>query len=132
MVAARDAAIAAVQVRYGVDLAAIARRIIAGEKLLAQYYDSHRPDGAKKVLQFGYGAIGMRSPSNPALVPMDGWTWESVAKKLKTLFKARFFHAPKPPAPDKVKLKRELSPAQLAKCGLKLDDSETFYIDLNR
>jgi Bacteriophage Mu Gam like protein len=134
--AARDAEISAVQVRYGADLAAIAGRIASHEKNLEAYYTANQKsieaDG-KKSLQLGYGLIGMRAPSNPALVPLnDKWTWEAIEKKLKALFKLKFFHKPKPPAPDKVKIKREMTAAQMQKCGLKLDSSETFFVDLNR
>lgn len=131
-VAARDAAVNAVAVRYSAALNDLHGRIALHEKHLQEYYSGHKPEDGKKHLQLGYGVIGMRSASNPALIPLADWTWEKVSKKLKSCFKNRFFHAPKPPQPDKVKIKKELGPEELAKVGLTLDDSESFYVDLNR
>ncbi len=132
----RNAEIAAIQVRFASDLADAERRIDRLKLDLEQYYTSHQAEieaGGKKSLQLGYGLIGMRSAANPALVPLDEkWTWEKIGKKLKRLFKLRYFHAPKPPSIDKVKVKKELKADELAKCGLKLDDSESFYIELNQ
>jgi phage host-nuclease inhibitor protein Gam len=134
-VTARDAEVSAILVRYGAVLPAIAGRMVALEENLEKYYTANRvlieQDG-KKSVQLGNGLIGMRAPANAALVPMAGWTWERVTKKLKSLFKARFFHKPKPPAPDKVKIKRELTVAEMAKCGITLDTTESFYVELNR
>lgn len=133
---ARNAEIAAIQVRYASDLATADGRIARLEADLETFYGANQAEierGGKKCLQLGYGLIGMRAASNPALVPMaEKWTWEKIAKKVKALFKGRFFHDPKPPGLDKVKIKREMTPAQMEKCGLKLDDSEHFYIELNQ
>ncbi len=132
---ARNAEIAAIQVRYGADLAVQDGRIARFESELELYYTSHREEieaGGKKSLQLGYGTISMRAPSNPSLVPLDGWTWEKIASKLKRLFKKRFFHDPKPPAIDKVKVKKELDAEELAKVGLRIESAESFHIELNQ
>jgi len=132
ILAARDAEIANIQTRYSFDLAETAREIAAAERALEEYYTEHPPEG-QKSLQFAHGLIGMRAPSNPALVPLDGkWTWKKIEGKLKRLWKSKYFHAPKPPGIDKVKIKRELSAEQLAAAGLKLDATESFYVELNR
>jgi Bacteriophage Mu Gam like protein len=131
ILAARDAQIAAIQTRHSFDLAESEAEIASIEQVLEAYYTEHPPTGQKSI-QLAHGLIGMRSPSNPALVPLDKWDWEKVARKLKAAFKTRFFHKPKAPAIDKVKIKRELSAEQLAKVGLQLDTTESFYIELNR
>jgi len=135
-VAARDSEVHAVAVRYEAPIASLNGRIALHEKHLHEYYEAHKQEiesAGKKRLQLGLGVIGMRSASNPALIPLDEkWTWEKIAKKLKSSFKSRFFHAPKPPGIDKVKVKKELTAAELEKCGLKLDDSESFYVEPNR
>ena len=133
LITARDAEIAAVMTRHSSPMAQAAGEIAALEQALESYYVAHAPTEGKKWLQLTHGCIGMRTPSNPALIPLnDKWDWEKIAKKLKRLFKLRFFHKPKPPGIDKVKVKRELGVEQLAKCGLALDTAESFYIDLNR
>jgi hypothetical protein len=132
ILAARDAEIANIQTRYSFDLAETAGEISMAEKALEEYYVEHPPAG-QKSMQFAHGLIGMRAPSNPALVPLDEkWTWKKIEAKLKRLWKTKYFHRPKPPGIDKVKVKRELSAEQLAAAGLKLDATESFYIELNR
>jgi Gam-like protein len=131
-IAERDTQIAAVQATFA-DVAARASLIADLNAQLQTYYTAHPAEDGKKSRQFEHGLIGMRSPSNPALVPIsDKWPWDKIERKLRRLFKLRFFHAPKPPGVDKVKLKKEMSVEQMAKCGLKLDDTEHFYIELNR
>lgn len=89
-------------------------------------------DGSKCV-QLGSGLVGFRAPANPALVPLDKrWTWEKIARSLKCRYKLRFFHAPKLPTIDKVKIKRELTLEELAKSGMALDTAENFFLELNR
>lgn len=134
--ASRDLDIAAVQEKYGRkigDLEASVARLTAE---IEGYYREHRSElepADKRSLQLQFGLVGMRAPSNPALVLLSKkWTWPKAAAKLKRAFKQRFFHKPKPPGLDKEKVKSELEKEQLAKYGLKLDEEDRFYIQLNR
>ena len=99
---------------------------------LEEYFLSHRPANASSIV-LPAGTIGMQSAGVPALLPLnEKWTWKKIELKLKRLYKARFFHKPKPAGIDKNKVKKELTTDDLAKCGLKVETSESFYIDLKR
>lgn len=132
LISARDKKIAEVQEEYAARLESRAGEIARLEAALEAFYRAHPADDTKSY-RLAHGVIGLRSPATPALVPLNKrWDWDKISAKVKRLWKARYFHAPKPPSLDKVKLKRELSAEQLAKCGLKLDDTESFYVELNR
>jgi hypothetical protein len=135
LVAERDEKIAAIQKERGPWIDKAAAEILSYETQIQAYYVANREllEQGKKSVQLSNGLMGMSTPSNPALVPLnEKWTWEAIAAKVKELWKKKYFHAPKPPGLDKVKLKKSLDEKQLAKCGLKLDTSETFYYELNR
>jgi Bacteriophage Mu Gam like protein len=135
-VAERDSEILLVQKKYAtrIEKASFLKATLEAE--IEQFYrqncETLAPAG-QKSLQLASGNIGLRAPTNPALVPLsDKWTWEKISATVKKVWKKRYFHAPKPPGLDKVALKKSLTPAQLAKLGLKLDDTENFYLELNR
>ena len=87
----------------------------------------------RKSLELPNGLLSMRDPPSPALLPLNKlWSWPKIEAALRKTWQSRYFHKPKPPGLDKVMLKKELTPAQLKDHGMKLDDSETFHIDLNR
>jgi hypothetical protein len=136
LVAERDAEIAAVQKRYATRIASAGIETASLEAEIGTYYQENRQDlerGGKKSIQLGNGTLGMRAPAQPPLVPLNQkWTWEKIAAKVKDLWKKKYFHAPKEPGLDKVKLKKELDAEQLRECGLKLDTDERFYYELNR
>ncbi len=135
LVAERDAEIAAVGKQRNPSIEKTAGDMATFEAQIQQYYVANREEleQGKKSVQLSNGLIGMRAPSNPGLVPLnDKWTWAKIEAKLRELWKAKYFHKPKPPGPDKVKLKKELDEKQLKECGLKLDTTETFYLELNR
>ena len=88
-------------------------------------------DGNKSV-QLQHGLLGFRTPSNPGLEPLsDKWTWPKILAAAKKFYGTKYLHKPKPPGLDKVKIKKELDAEKLAKIGVKLDDAETFYYELN-
>jgi Bacteriophage Mu Gam like protein len=136
LTATRDSEIAAIQKKYQSNLQKADAQIAALESGIQAFYVAHRDEleqDGKKSLQLSNGLLGMRAPTNPGLIPLnDNWSWEKIAQRVKELFKLKYFHPPKPPNLDKVKLKKELSADQLKRCGLKLDDSEKFYLELNR
>jgi hypothetical protein len=135
-IAERDSEVAKVQKQYSPKIDRSMLLCNSIEEQLAVYYRANRQklevDGQKSACLTN-GILGMRSPSNPALIPLDAkWNWEKICKKLKSTWKLRYFHKPKPPKPDLVKIKRELSAEELARCGMRLDNSETFFVELNR
>jgi Bacteriophage Mu Gam like protein len=136
LTADRDSEIAEVQKRYMPRLTRAGEIIAALETDIQAFYEENRADleqNGMKSVQLANGWLGMRSPSQPALEPLNSrWTWETIGAKVKELWGEKYFHKPKPPALDKVKLKKERTPAQLRECGMKLDDTESFYIELQR
>jgi hypothetical protein len=137
LIALRDRDIADIHKRRTPSIDKASLEIVILQSQIQQYYlenqESLEKESGKKSVQLANGLMGVYAPSHPALVPLNNeWTWARVEKKIFEVWKKKFFHAPKPPAIDKVKLKKELDAAQLKKLGLKLDDSETFYLELNR
>ena len=140
LTAKRDSEIAPIQKRYAPRIEKEWTEIATLESEIETFYREHHDEleqDGKKSVQLANGLLGMRSPTNPALVPLHGdpddqKVWTKIAAKVKELWQRKYFHKPKPPALDKVKLKKELDEQQLKECGLKLDDSETFYYELNR
>jgi hypothetical protein len=135
LVAERDQEIAAVQKLRGPSIDKAAIEIGISTYQIEQYCVTHPEsmEPGKKSVQLSNGLIGTRAPAHPGLELLnDKWTWEKVEAKLREFWNSKYFHKPKPPGPDKVKIKKELDEAQMKQCGLKLDDSETFYLELNR
>lgn len=144
-VATRDTEIAVILKRHAKEIDGAAADIATLNTQIEQFYARWRERllGIKvrteteerelKELKLRYGTLGINIATTPALVPLNAkWTWDKIGAKLRRVFKARFFHTPKPPGIDKVKVKAELSAEQLAQCGMKLEYSESFYIELNR
>lgn len=135
-VAARDRAIADISRKHDPYIEAYATRVGYLSKLIEDYFTAHQDElisDERKSVQFSAGMIGVRAPSTPALVPLNAATpWERIASKVRRVWGASRYFRKKERQLDVVKLKRELSAEQLAKLGLKLDDSENFYIKLNR
>jgi len=134
LVAERDREIAAIHKNRGpsIDKAAIEKAVY--ESQIETYCRAHpqEMEEGKKSVQLSNGLMGLRT-GPPALEPLNKqWTWEKIEAKLRELWKKKFFHAPKPPGIDKAKLKKGLNKDQLKECGLKLESSESFYLELNR
>ena len=132
----RDTQILEAQRKHAAEIAKSAAEAASLKTQIEKLYLDHRaelePEG-KKSLQLASGIVGMRAPSHPALIPLsDKWSWKKIAAKVKRVWKKQYFHAPKEPALDKVKLKRELTPEQLQELGLRLDTAESFFLELNR
>jgi hypothetical protein len=136
LTAERDRKIAEIENEYAPRLEKETAKIASLEAEIEAFYRANRAElevDGKKSVQMVHGTLGMRAPSNPALVPLDEkWTWERIARCVKRLYKMRYFHPPKPPALNKVKIKSELSAEELAGAGLRLEGEETFYYELNR
>ena len=78
-----------------------------------------------------WGLLGRKLPP-PALKPLNrSWTWKAIGVKVRSVFGSKYFTATEPTL-DKDSIKAELSEADLKKCGLKLEQEEEFYYELNR
>jgi len=136
LTADRDSEIAAIQQRFSTPIAETRIKTTVLEQQIQAYYEEHRKEleiEGKKSIQLSAGLLGMRAPTNPGLIPLsEKWTWDKIEAKLKEVWKNKYFHKPKPPDPDKVRIKKELTPEQLRQCGMRLDTDEKFYLELNR
>jgi hypothetical protein len=134
LVAERDREIAAIHKSRGpsIDKAMIERVTLEAQIEVHCRTHPESLEEGKKSVQLSNGLMGLRT-GPPALEPLNKqWTWEKIEAKLRELWKKKFFHPPKPPGIDKTKLKKGLNAAQLKECGLKLESSESFYLELNR
>ena len=132
IIAMRDTQVAQIQRKHVVSIAAATADANILEDQLELYYRAHPPVEGKHI-KLAHGTIGMRTASQASLVPLsDKWTWEKISAKIRRSFKAHYFHPPKPAALDKNKVKKELTEEQLEKHGLKLEERESFYIDMPR
>lgn len=135
-IAARDELVASANKKFNAGIRAASEEIALLEAQLEQFYTARRkeicaPDTT--VARLPNGDLGMERSSQPSLVPLDEkWDWKAIAARLKRTYKSRFFHEPKPPEPDKLKIKKELTAEELEKVGLKLECGERFYINLKR
>jgi phage host-nuclease inhibitor protein Gam len=104
---------------------------------LQQYYVTHlaevEADGKRRSVQLAYGTMGRRW-TPPALKPRNkSFTWAAIKALLRALNNSdRFFLPPKEPEINKELVKKDLSEEALAKCGLKLEQDEEFFIELDR
>jgi len=103
---------------------------------LQDYYITHLPEvetPERRSVKLTYGTMGRRL-SPEALKPRNkSFTWKAIKVLLRALKNGeRFFHVPKDPEPDKELIKKELSAEDLEKCGLKLEQEDEFFIELNR
>jgi phage host-nuclease inhibitor protein Gam len=105
------------------------------ETQLAAWFVVHEAEltgGKRKSVELAYGVIGQRL-GNPALVPLNrSWSWASITTKLKITYGVRFFADPPPPQPDKDLIRAELDADQLKACGLKVEQKERFFVELDR
>lgn len=135
-IAKRDTEVAQVEQRHSAGIEKATADIEALEAHLEEFYRAQRDlvrAAGRDSMQLAHGVMGIRIGSQGSLVPVnEKWNWEKITRKLRRVFKARFFRTPQPPALDKLKVKKELTAEQLAECGLKIERAETFYIDLNR
>ena len=79
-----------------------------------------------------FGTIGERT-SPPALVPLNRkWRWRAIGAALLGKHGAGYFLPAGEPKPDKDKIRAGLDEEQLRICGLKVEQEEAFYIELDR
>jgi phage host-nuclease inhibitor protein Gam len=101
---------------------------------LQQYYMAHlkecETDGRKSI-ELTYGIIGRRNSPASLKLLNKSWTWTAVLVKLREAFGAAFIR-PRDPEIDKEAVKSGVAEADLALYGLKLEQEETFYVELTR
>src|SRR5579872_3849475 len=131
LIAVRDREIAAIQTHHGPAIDKAWSDIALYEAQIETYCREHPEsfEPGQKSVQLSNGLMGLRS-SPASLVPLnDKWDWAKIEAKFREFWKSRYFHKPKPPGLDKVKIKKSLDESQLKECGLKLEVTESFYLE---
>lgn len=128
--AVRDTAIQAVRDTHNPAIDAIDQERKALVALAEKYAETHRPElfvDGKKSADTALAFFGFRI-GNPTLKVLNRkWNWESVLDAVKSRYKARFVRTEE--SPDKDALKAQLSDEQLAEVGLRIEQSETFFVE---
>jgi hypothetical protein len=102
------------------------------EQLHTWYLVHGHPADGRKSIDLTYGVIGERT-SPPALKPLNRkWNWKAIAAKLMGTHGSKYFHPAADPAVDKDRVRAELNEDQLRACGLKVEQEEVIYIELDR
>ena len=130
---AMDLARAAATTKFEKDLDARKSRLADLTEQLQTWYLAYAevPENRKSIT-LAHGVIGDRI-SPPALKPLNRkWSWKAIGAVLQSKYGAKFFHAAETPKPDKDKIRAELDDEQLKVCGLKVEQDEEFYIELDR
>ena len=132
---ARDVKVTRITEEYAPDIAAQVTARANVELALQNYYMAHlaelETDG-KKSVQLTHGVMGRRLGNSALKVLNKSWTWESIVTRLREVYGARFIRKPEPEV-DKVAIKKaDLPAADLAVCGLKMQQDENFYAEPDR
>jgi len=93
-------------------------------------YKALETEGRKSV-QLTYGVLGRRM-GKPTLKPLNrSWTWAAVKVKLREAWAGKFFRAVEPEV-DKDLIKADLTAEQLRDVGLKVEQDEAFFVEVDR
>lgn len=86
----------------------------------------------KKSLPMAHGIIGFRT-GTPKLKTLKKFTWGSVTEMLKN-FLPEYVRTVDEPAKDKLLADRDNEEVNkfFAKCGIEVDQDETFYVELKK
>jgi phage host-nuclease inhibitor protein Gam len=99
-----------------------------------QHYAQNNPElfVKKKSIEMAHGAVGFRT-STPALKLLSKFTWGAVLSMVKE-FMPQYVRAKEEVDKESILAQRDtdLVAANLSKCGMKVEQSETFYIDLKK
>ena len=131
-----DLARAAVTAKFEARLDAAKKKIADNFESLQAWYMAHHKTlelPGRKSVDMTYGTLGRRL-GNPTLKILNrSWTWAGVTQKVRAVYgSVAYFHEPKPPELDREKLRMGLDDEQLKVCGLKVEQEENFYCDLDR
>jgi hypothetical protein len=104
--------------------------LVRAEKFAAEHRDELLPD-KRKTAETTLAFFGFRT-GNPTLVLLNRkWTWKKVVEFLKGQTLWQKFLAIKVGV-DKDAMKSQLTPEQLATCGCRIEQNETFFVDPKR
>ncbi len=130
----RDAKILAIRAEFDCDLKDLAQDQEAAVLRAEKYAATHRAEllpGKKKTSETGVAFFGFRT-GNPTLVLLNRkWTWAKVVEAIKALHSNWRDYVIVKETVNKDALKQG-NDAQLAEVGVRVDQSETFFIDPKR
>jgi phage host-nuclease inhibitor protein Gam len=132
--AERDAAVARLTKTYQPDLNRLNAQKADLELQLQQYYFGHLAEverDGKKSIELVHGVMGRRLAPSALKLLNKAWTWAAVLVALRQKFGDRFLRKREPEV-DKEAVKDGLPETDLAAFGLKLEQEESFYIELQR
>lgn len=128
--ATMDVQITKIREKYQDDLAQLAEaKRNTFEKL--QHFATNAPElfTSKKSLDFTHGKLGFRT-GTPALKTLKGFTWGSTLNLVKE-FLPNFVRVKEEVDKESLLASREKEEVadKLTKCGLKVEQSETFFVE---
>lgn len=135
-----DGEIAAIRKNYEANLAAYDKSLAEKTRLLADWAEINRdtafPKKAKSIT-FVQGTLGFRT-SNPSVVLTGrAWSWDKVLATLQALRWRKFVRIKREVDKEAILARYAKAKDQgkfdtfLARCGLKIKQDETFFVDPN-
>lgn len=128
--ATRDKAIQAINETYKPTLDPLEDQRDLWLKLAEEYAAENRADLLPKDTKSGESTqafYGFRLGQPTMKLLSRKWSWEKVVESLKATYAARFVRTKE--EPDKEKLRSELTDAELAEVGLRVDQTERFFVE---
>lgn len=130
----RDQKILEVRQSYDGGINDIAEKMQMDVIRAEKFAEEHREDilpGKKKSADTKLAFFGFRT-GNPTLVLLNRkWTWQKVVDFLEKQVDWKKFLVIKASV-DKDAMKAQLTPEQLATCGTRIEQKETFFVDPKR
>lgn len=126
----RDAAIQEVQRVHDGPIEAIKAEITALAKLCGIYSGSNRKGvfGSLKSAATNLATYGFRSGTDALKILSSKWSWEKVLEKLKEKGRTEFIRTKEEIDKEAIK-NANLTDAELAELGMRLDQGEKFFIE---
>lgn len=128
--AKRDKQIQSINELYKADLEPLEDKRDLMLKLAAEFAEDNRTDLFPKGLKSSettHSVFGFKI-GNPTLKPLSKkWNWDTIVAALETKYGVRFLRTKI--EPDKDALRTELSDAQLAEVGVRVDQTDRFFVE---
>ena len=128
-------AVAGAQAKFEIRLDTARENKAALEAALQAYYYAHLAEmedgGKRKSCKLANGVMGRRFGPGK-LAPLNrSWTWKKIADAVRALFGMKYFRAVELEL-DKQEIKDKLDAEQMAKVGLMVKNTETFFAEPSR
>jgi phage host-nuclease inhibitor protein Gam len=134
-----DAEIAAVRKKYEANLAQCDTELKEKTSALAAWADLNRPElfpKKRKSMEFVQGTIGYRTGNPTVVLASRAWSWDKVLQALQALRWRKFIRVKREVDKEaflaraaSVKATDKFAANVLARVGLKINQSETFFVE---